>query len=512
MSDNKTFKAVAKGGGIGFVGMAASALLQFVVGVLIVRLLSKAEFGLISLGNVIVTILAMISSLGLVNGVPRFLAKYRATNADDKFASIAGSALSISLMSSLVVALLVFMGSEIIASLLAKPGLAYVMRAFAVLIPSLVLTWILTAIFRGIGQAKPKLFFEDIVANSLRLALVMLVAVIGQHFVGIVFAYVGSVSIAAILYFAYARRQLTGKLSFSLKPAVVKELLVFSVSLLGLSLIVLLMDQVAALILGYLQPAEQVARYSAPLRLAQMLQIPLQAMSFLYLPFATTLFASGKQHELQALYLRVTKWTCFLAMPVFLAFLLDPEFIVVVVFGAKYLDSAPILQVLAIGFFINTLVGLNGQTLMSFGRTREILIATTSGLCANAVLGVLLVPNYGALGSAMSVTGGLFISNSIMSAYLALRYGINPIAWPYFRALLITILFALGVHFAFGNALIGGEIVVHAAFLILMCVVSLAAPFLANSVDDADIELLGSVERRLLKSSRATDMLGRWVN
>jgi O-antigen/teichoic acid export membrane protein len=508
MSDNGAFKAVAKGGGIGFIGMVASALIQFTVGVLIIRLLSKEEFGLISLAYVIVNILAMISSLGMVNGVPRFLAKCRATDADYDFSGIASAALSISFVTSLFVSLLFFLSAETIATLLSKPGLAYVVRVFSVMIPAVVLISILTAIFRGIGQVKPKLMFQDVLPNTLRLVFVLFVAVIGQHYVGVIFAYVGSLLVAAILYFTYARERLAGKLSFNLKPDGVNELLVFSFSLLGLSLIVLLMAQVAALVLGYLKPAEQVALYSAPLRLATMLQIPLQAMSFLYLPYATGLFASGKQHELQALYLRVTKWTCYVAMPVFLAFLFDPDFIVVLLFGAKYVDSAPILQVLAVGFFFNTLVGLNGQTLMSFGRTKEIIIATTSGLSINVILGILLVPGYGALGSAFSVAGGLFISNVIMSAYLVQRYGIKPIGWPYFRALLLAFLLVMGLHFLMGNALMSMDFVAHAIFILLLSVACVFSPFLAKSVDDKDIALLSSLEQLFFHTNKLTIILG----
>ena len=60
VSDNHALKAVAKGGGLGIFGMATSTVLQYFMGILIVRILSKTEFCLISLGYVIVTILAMI--------------------------------------------------------------------------------------------------------------------------------------------------------------------------------------------------------------------------------------------------------------------------------------------------------------------------------------------------------------------------------------------------------------------------------------------------------------------
>lgn len=511
MSDNKAFKAVAKGGGLGFIGMAASALLQFISGVIIIRMLSREEFGLISLSYVIVTILAMVSSLGLVNGVPRFLAKYKATGKDYNFSSIASAALSISLMASLLIAILVYTGAESIASLLSKPDLVYVIRVFSVMIPFLVLLSILTAVFRGIGQAKPKLIFQEIVVNALRLIFVIFVAVIGQHYVGIIFAYVASVLVAAIMYYFYARRHLPGKLGFTLKLAKANELLFFSINLLGLSLIMLLMSQVAVLILGYLQPADQVALYSAPLRLAKLLQIPLLAMSFLYLPFATMLFESGRQHEMQRLYLRVTKWTCYLAMPVFLAFVFEPEFIVTLLFGAKYLSSAPVLMVLAIGFFFSTLLGLNGQTLMSFGRTKEIMIATVLGLGANVIFGILLVPEYGAVGSAYSVAIGLLVSNIIMSAYLALRYGVNPVAWPYIRALLLAFLLVLGLHFSMSSLLTGMDFISHAIFFILLCIVCVVSPFLAKSVDEEDMSLISSFEQRVFHSNKLTDLLHHYA-
>ncbi len=500
MPGNKAFKAVAKGGGIGFIGMASSALLQFIAGILVIRLLSKDEFGLISLGYVIVTILSMVSSLGLVNGVPRFLAKCRAIDKDYNYSSIAGAALSISLIVSIVISIMLIVGAEKLASLLSKPDLAYLVRVFSMMIPALVLIMILTAIFRGIGKVKPKIIFQDITSNLLRLIFVMAIVIIGQHYIGVIFAYVASAILTAALYFSYARKKIS--LKFTLKATGTKNLLIFSVNLLGLSLIALLMDKVAALMLGYFQSSEQVALYSVPLRLALMLQIPLQAMSFLYLPFATTLYESHKHNELQSLYLRVTKWTCFIAMPIFLAFFIIPEFIVVLLFGAKYVESAPVLQVLAAGFFFNTLFGLNGQTLMSFGRTREIMIATISGLCLNVLSGMLLMPTFGALGAAFSVAIGLIVSNSIMSAYLMLRYRIYPISWSYFRMILLAFSLAAGLHFVMNNMLVGMGYFWYVLFLALLFIICLISPFLAKSVDDEDIALLGAIENRLFHTRK----------
>ena len=98
-----------------------------------------------------------------------------------------------------------------------------------------------------------------------------------------------------------------------------------------------------------------------------------------------------------------------------------------------------------------------------------------------------------------------------MSAYLALRYGINPITLPYFRALLIAFSLALGLYFTFGNTLTGMGFLAHGAFLILLCVVSVVSPFLAKSVDEEDIALLGSIEKRFFSTNGLTSRLGRWA-
>ena len=66
-------KAIAKGTGLVFIGTVLGTLLGLILRVIVVRYITPSEFGLLSLGLVIVNILITISCLGFRNGVPRYI-------------------------------------------------------------------------------------------------------------------------------------------------------------------------------------------------------------------------------------------------------------------------------------------------------------------------------------------------------------------------------------------------------------------------------------------------------
>jgi O-antigen/teichoic acid export membrane protein len=84
---------IAKGTGIIFTGTIIGMLLAFVSRVIIVRYITQSEYGILSLALVLMSIFAMISTLGLVNGVPRQIAFFRGKKDSEKVSGIVKSSI-----------------------------------------------------------------------------------------------------------------------------------------------------------------------------------------------------------------------------------------------------------------------------------------------------------------------------------------------------------------------------------------------------------------------------------
>jgi O-antigen/teichoic acid export membrane protein len=82
-----------------------------------------------------------------------------------------------------------------------------------------------------------------------------------------------------------------------------------------------------------------------------------------------------------------------------------------ILFGARYADSASVLAVLAIGYYVQAALGFNGTTLMVFGAVRTLVILNVVAVVVNVGANLLAVPPLGALGAAIATASTLVVHN-----------------------------------------------------------------------------------------------------
>ena len=79
MPENKAIKTVAKGAGIVFLGVFISKVLGYLYRMIIARI-GPEEYGLLSIGIAVVSIISFFPLLGLDLGVLRYVAFYKGRN------------------------------------------------------------------------------------------------------------------------------------------------------------------------------------------------------------------------------------------------------------------------------------------------------------------------------------------------------------------------------------------------------------------------------------------------
>lgn len=500
MNSVGSFKRILHAGAMVSFGTLSSVLLNFVAGIIIIRLVTRSEFGLISLGSTLINVVVVVAVLGFKVGLPRLLSKYRAQDSKEIVASLIRSALSISLFSGALISLLLYFSAPSLSMSFGKPGLQQVIQAFALMVLPLVLMDALTGIFRGFENARAKVIFQDVSLNLVRIMLIVFVWGISFSFQNILLAYVVSAWIAFSIYVYYAAPRLVPKCRSTFRIMAGKELMLFSVPLMAVGMMGNMMAWASTLILGFLQPPGEVGLFNAPLRLANVIPIPLGAMLFLYLPLATKLFERHALSDLKKLYVTITKWAYLATLPLLLFFLLDAEFIVVSLFGSEYQDAANILRVLALGFSVHTFLGPNATTLISRGNTRAVLHGTGIAALFTVLLCLALVPHYGAFGAAVGTAVAKSISNVYISIALYLRVGVHPFSAQYIKPVIFSITSSLAFY-ALLNVTGIAHPVAHLLLFLVMVLLALVSPLVTRSMDPADVEIIGSLERRLWKKN-----------
>lgn len=218
-----------------------------------------------------------------------------------------------------------------------------------------------------------------------------------------------------LLVIALAYSRFVGpRLAISLSMS--KRLLISSRSFGVLLILHTLQSQLGILVLSLFHPEHVVGTFSAANSVITMLLLLPAAFSGAIFPSFSSLYGQAR-HDLARLYATCFKLLLVLGFPLGLGAMLVGDRIMLLVYGGEFEASATVLRILAV--FLFTIVGYsNGPLLNAAGRER--FFAWTQGLAvvANAVLCLLLVPTWGAIGPAIafvSVGIATFFVHSIAS-------------------------------------------------------------------------------------------------
>jgi O-antigen/teichoic acid export membrane protein len=156
----------------------------------------------------------------------------------------------------------------------------------------------------------------------------------------------------------------------------------------------------ATLMLAYMQPYEQVARYEAAARLLEASQFLVRPLSLILLPVCAALASRREWRDLRRLMDRMFAGMAVLGVASwgFVALLSVP--IIRIVYTAEYDDSAEVLRVLYLsvpGLYAATVAMLLASSTM---RERRAVFIVGIGVALNVAGNLVAIPGYGALGAA----------------------------------------------------------------------------------------------------------------
>jgi O-antigen/teichoic acid export membrane protein len=166
--------------------------------------------------------------------------------------------------------------------------------------------------------------------------------------------------------------------------------------------------------LGYLQPYEQVARYQAAAKLLEASQFVVRPLTLILLPVCATLASRQRWDRLRRLMTEMFAGMAVLGLAAcgFVALLAQP--IVRLVYTATYDDAVAVLRVLYLsvpGLYLATVAMLLASSTM---RERRAVVIMAAGVALNVALNLVAIPRYGALGAAWVTV----ISQTVVAAWL----------------------------------------------------------------------------------------------
>jgi O-antigen/teichoic acid export membrane protein len=428
-----------RGSSLLLAGQAFGTTLNMVTQVLIVRALSKTEYGAFAYALSILTLAEVVTAFGLRGGISRVLPLYEER---DDLARAAGTlalafGVVVSIGTVVVLGVIAFSG-EIAGGLPSEAEAPLLLSILIVLAPVQAIGSLLDATFAVFGLPRTIVMRRNVWMPLMRLAVVAVLLLTGGSAVLLAAGYLVTGALGLVVFGAALIPVLTHRAIWEyLRPGrlilPVKRVFTFSFPLLTNDLQSGLLAAAGGLLLGLLATSADVAEYRAVLPVAMVMIYVRISFGYLFTPMASRMIERGENDALSSLYWQTTAWTTVLAYPLVLtaAGLAGP--VTVLLFGERYEDAAPVLAILAVSGFLTAATGPNNDVLVVFRRVRYVIVTNLCIAVLAIALTIALIPPFGAVGAAMAATLSQLVLTAAWQTGIARRTTVHAIDRRYLR-------------------------------------------------------------------------------
>lgn len=493
-------KTMAKGAGFFFIGILISKVLTYFYRVFIARYFGPEDYGLFSLALAVLSFAGLFARMGLHSGVVRYIPYYKGKGDNSRIrGTILYSLAVVGAFSIFITGLIILFAEEISNKIFRIPALTEMLIVMSLSLPFLSMFYILNFGFIGFKSIRYQVYTEQIFLNITKLITVVIFGFLGFNAIGIAWSYTISI-ICALFFGAYLFQKRVFPFLFSNIKAVntTKELLTYSFPLVlsGVFGGIIISNADTAMI-GYFKDSIDVGIYNAALPTAQILGIVTGALTTLFLPIITELYARDKMQELERVYKTTVKWIFFFNFPLLLILLFYPHIIISFLFGKDYSTGSNALFFLSLGIFLSGLSITHSYILGMLKKTKIIFYVTVTTASANLPLNWFLIPKIGITGAAIA-SFLTYFTQYLLLFYFSYRYiKIIPISYSVIKAIMASIA-SFMIFFAISQPLLKFGYVQLTLIFLLVGYLSIYSLFLlvSRALDEEDIEILRAIERK----------------
>jgi len=441
-------RQIAKGGGIIFIGYIVLGSFDFLYKVLIARYLSPEDYGVLSLGLVILGVSVTISRLGFSQAFKKYIPEYRTKDMPGKIKNLIIFGLGLSFLISLIIALLIYFFSGNISTFFSADDLIPVLKIFSFVIPFYVLLYLLLDVFLSFKKAKERVLVDTIGRGVLIFVLTLLVIFFGGKLTDVCYVYLFSYIISTFASFFILETKIFSISQNKFSRIDYKKILSFSIPLLLVGFLGTILRWSDTFFIGYFKEEYYVGLYNAAYPLAFILLLIIMSFNSLFYPVASELYTKRNLKDLEEVYETVTRWIFLFTFPLFLLFVFFSEDFISAFFGAKYTPAYKVLVILSFGTFVNAFFGAVGILLQIYEKQNFIFKVQFFGAFLNIAMNIVLIPKYGIEGAAFATSLSMVLWNilfflkvrKILTVSFRLKYYLKYTGSALFSLILFFIL------------------------------------------------------------------------
>ena len=373
----------------------------FLVRITLARRLPLEEFGLYYAIFAFLGLIGLLKNLGLNNAVIKFIPEFLVNNEKDKVNTSILFLLFFSLISSIIVAVFIYLFSpEISIHYFHDPLAGKVLRIFLIFFVVSFLVSSLSSIFNAF-QRPLLLSYSGLFINLGIFILVFLNEGLNVIHVSWYNNIVYSIVLILNFFFLFHTHNLFKHRVAPVRP-VGKKLLKFGLASTASSVVSHTTARLDTIILTFSQNLAIVGVYSALTPFTKIFKIVGSSISRIFFPITSELYGAGKTEELKVALGRIHRYILIILTPLAIILFTYSDFILEVIFGREFIPGANAARIIIISALIAPISIVNVGTINGLGfPLKNTVIVTISGV-TNIIFNIILIPLWGYNGAAMA--------------------------------------------------------------------------------------------------------------
>jgi O-antigen/teichoic acid export membrane protein len=503
-------KSIVKGAGLVLLGTILSKIILYLYRIYVARVFGPSGYGLFAIGVGLITLISTFALLGLSNGITRYLSIHK--NDKRKVKGIISFSIKIVALISFLLSIVLYVFSNDISILVFhSEELTGFVRILAFSIPFISLSMVMYSCFRGFQKIKYEIYSSSIFDNLIKLIFVVLIGFLGFGVYSIPWSWTMASMVTFLLAFYFLQKKTFNLIrnpisSFSIK----KELVVFSLPVLMSSTLALFLGWINVMVLGFYSSTESVGFFDAALTTSKFMYIVPNSFVLIFLPVLSSLHAKKMFKDMKTVYQHVAKWNFYLCFPLALIMLLLSKQIINMLFGYEYVVAGLALSVLSIGILVESISWMSRNVLLSLGKTKFEVYNLIIICFINFVLSLMLIPEYGIYGAALSTTISYVfwgvINNLGVYHYLKTQQFTN-----YYLKSIFSATIALIIIYVLVDTIAEKNVFLLSAMFIIYIIVYLIILVVLRGFNETDLLIISSIENKFgLKLDFLKRVIRKW--
>lgn len=394
--------------------------LGFIGFMILVRVLSPAEFGVWILSISIIAIIDMSRNGFLQNGLIKFLINRN----EEEERKIQMAALVLNSVLTVLLMAVTWWASPLLEELLNAPRLGTLLRIYTFVLPLLIIHTHNLILMQA--KFDFKAYFYAGIAKSLPFFLVILFYYFSNSRIDLEeLAWVQNLAFAlAVAVSCFQARRLL-KVRWGWYLDYMKQVFGFGKFVFGTNLVSMLTGSMDKFLLGILLSPIQVALANSAGRVLNMVEIPVDSIASIAYPKASAANDNNNLAEVARIYDQTVGMMLSFTLPFFVVCMLFAEPIILVIAGTEYLEAAPFLRIISFMGILKPFDRQSGVILDAIGKPSLNMLMVMGTLVYSSGFTWLFIQFFGLYGAAYGMVTAILITVVIKQLILLRFLAVN---------------------------------------------------------------------------------------